>query len=145
MAAEIQNSLMTGVLKNNRNSAYVQMQRSVTWANNATQKASKTRNINDALDTVQAQIETLACTQKENTQKMKALKTVKSELRLGKGKKGNSKTSASKAESNSSGKVTGNTKHSQVEAAAKVAKAQRSSEFWVIFPSCTAVLNLDYV
>ena len=60
---------------------------------------------------------------------MKALKTVKSELRLSKEKKGNLKTSASKAESNSSGKVTGNTKHSQVEAVAKVARAQKSSEF----------------
>jgi hypothetical protein len=95
MATEIQNSLARGVLKNNRNGAYVMMQRSVTWANNATQKALKTRNINDALDTVQDQIKTLACTQKENMQKIKALKTAKSELRLGKGKKGNLKTSAS--------------------------------------------------
>jgi hypothetical protein len=126
------------------------MQRSVTRANNATQKASKTRNMNDALDAVQDQIKTLARTQKENMQKMKTLKTAKSELRSGKGKKGNLKTSASKAESNSSGKVTGHTKHSQVKAAAKVARARQTSEFlfclhavtpWPFLTSMHPVMN----
>lgn len=69
------------------------MQRSVIRANNASQKASKTRNRNEALDIVQDRIE--AGTQKEKMEK-KTLKTAKKEPTAGKGENGNSKVMASK-------------------------------------------------
>jgi hypothetical protein len=83
-------------------------------------RVAKTRNRNEALDIVEDRIETLAHVEKQNMKKMNAhnLKTAKTrrELTEDKGEKGNSKIMASKIESNSSGKMTDNTKHCQVNA-----------------------------
>jgi hypothetical protein len=104
------------------------MQRNVTRASSASKKARETHERNEALDDIKSEIAEIQQSRKAGAEQLKALNSKKAELTVGSSKGPSRKSCASKAESSSSGRVTGNTKRSKAKAAAK-AQMRRAGQF----------------
>ncbi len=98
VAAEIQSTLSTGILKNHRNDTFTRMSRSTARTAHAYKKVQQTRQKHEAADEVEQEILLLKTSQKETAAKLKDLKEKKSAIVSSK------KGKSSKAESSSSGK-----------------------------------------
>jgi len=125
-AAEIQSSLMHGILKNTRNDAYTRMQRNVTRTNLASKKARDTQEKNDALNILKSEITSIQQSRKAGAEQLRDLNAQKAELIAGNVK--GRKSCASWAESSSSGRVTRNTRQAKAKAAVK-AHVRRTRQF----------------
>lgn len=117
-AAEIDSSLMTGVLKNHRNDAYTRMSQNLTRINTSQRKQAEAHERETAVDEIENEITMLTKSHQESRDRLRSLKASKTEIRKRK--------SSSKAESNSSGRVRTTTVSSSAKAK-KVARAAKVS------------------
>jgi len=116
-------ALSTGVLKNHRNDSFTRLSRSTARTTHAYKKSREVRQKKEALNVVDEELVSLKNVQKENAARIKELKATKADIastRLG-------KATSSKAESSSSGKVTGVSKRTKVKAALKIAAAKKGT------------------
>ncbi|KAG6822663.1 hypothetical protein H0H92_013017, partial [Tricholoma furcatifolium] len=79
-ADEIQNSLKTDVLRNNRNDVYSRMSRNVICANTLYRKAHETKAHTNAIKNLDDKIQTLTQERKDNHEKLKAAKAQKAQI-----------------------------------------------------------------
>lgn len=93
------------------------MQRNVTRASSASKKIRETQERNDALDGIKSEIASIQQSRKTAAEQLRDLNAKKAELMAGNSK--GRKSCASKVESSSSGRVTGNTKQAKAKAAGK--------------------------
>lgn len=120
-AAELKATLSKGVLKNHRNDTYTRMQRSNTRTNNSYKKVRETREKKEALSIVDQELESLKSVQKANAARIKELNATKSDIASTR------KSNSSKAESSSSGRVTGVSRKANAKAASKVATVKKGT------------------
>ena len=117
------------------------MQRNVTQASSASKKARDTQEKNDVLDILKSEITSIQQSRKAGAEQLRGLNAKKAELIAGnlKGRK----SCASKAESSSSGRVTGNTKQAKAKAAVK-ACVRRTGQFYYCCIKCVSLMHNFY-
>lgn len=119
-AAEIDSSLVTGVLKNHRNDAYTRMSRNLTRINTSQRKQAEAHEHAAAVDEIENEISMLTKSQQETRDRLKSLKASKTDIRKRK--------SSSKAESNSSGRIVRVVHTSSISSSAKVKKVTTAAK-----------------
>ncbi|KAF8909313.1 hypothetical protein CPB84DRAFT_1703009 [Gymnopilus junonius] len=121
-AAQLKQSAETGVLKTTRGDTATRLSRSTTRVMQAHKKSTETRQMKKAVNAVDEELQSLQKSQKEHAAKIKELKVMKASLALG-----NGKGKSSKAESNSSGKVTGVSRQARAKTSKKVASVKEGA------------------
>lgn len=117
------------MLKNHRNDSFTRLSRSTARTTHAYKKSREAHQKKEALNVVDEELVSLKNVQKENAARIKELKATKADIALTK----HGKTTSSKAESSSSGRVTGVSRRTKVKAALKVATVKKGTSHLYVF------------